>query len=104
MGTSVEPSLPVSGHPAFGPRNGLGERVVLRRSERWPFGEFLGGVVPEPFLAGLETPDHAVLRALGVRGGVLTGRVVAAADVTALRTPAEMQPPPVRPQAFDAAG
>jgi hypothetical protein len=29
----------------------------------------------------------------GVRGGVLTGRVVAAPDVAALRTPTQVKPP-----------
>src|SRR4029077_15014221 len=41
--------------------------------------------------------------ALGVRGGVLHGRGVAAADVPALRAPAQVHPPAARRLALDAA-
>src|SRR5690242_13065660 len=51
------------------------------------------GVAPEPRLARLETPDHRVPGRGRVGARVLGRRGVAAADVPALGTPAQVKPP-----------
>ena len=55
--------------------------------------ELLVAVVVEPVFFRLITGDPGMSDCLGVGGGVLTGRVVAAPDVAALRAPAEVKPP-----------
>src|SRR6516165_1667103 len=50
-------------------------------------------VAPEPRLAGLEAPDERVPGGGRMGAGVLGRRRVAAADVPALRTPAQVEPP-----------
>ena len=60
-------------------------------------------VAPVPVLAGFERLDERVSGLVEVSRGVLPGRLVTAADVTALRAPAEVNPPPAREKAFDAA-
>ena len=79
--------LPVSGDLALGTRNRLGQRVRMGRSQLRPFGVLLGAVIPEPVLAGLKALDHAVFRVLGMRGRMLAGGIVAAADMPALGAP-----------------
>ena len=88
-----------------GPGTGWSSRVVLRAGElRAGLVEVLARVGPEPGLARLEAADHRVAGRLGVRGGVLGRRVVAAADVPALGAAAQVQPPAARRLALDAAG
>ena len=82
----------------------LVERMVVRGCQRRPSKEFVGAVVPEPVLTRLETADDGVLGGSSVAGCMLAGGVVAAANVAALGTPAEMEPPATRLQAFDATG
>src|SRR5215467_15695365 len=66
--------------------------------------EVLLQVGPEPALPRLEAADHRVAGFLGVRGGVLRRRGVAAADVPALGAAAQVQPPAARRLALGAAG
>src|ERR1700682_36140 len=61
-------------------------------------------VAPEPVLTGLERLDDRVRSFVKVKRRVLAGGLVATADVPALRAPPEMDPPPARQQALDAAG
>src|SRR5215471_7580747 len=61
-------------------------------------------VIPEPVLAGLKAADHVMPRGLRVHGRVLRRRCVAAADVPAQRTPAEVKPPASGRLAFRAPG
>jgi len=49
-------------------------------------------VAPAPVFARLERADDRMLRGLCVRSRVAVRRVIAAADVTASRTDAQMQP------------
>lgn len=62
------------------------------------------GVVPEPVLAGFEGPNDRMAGVAPMRGGVLTQRVVTAADVTACRAATQMHPPAAYGVALDAAG
>ena len=55
--------------------------------------ELLVAVVVEPVFFRLITGDPGMSSCFGVRGGVLTGRVVAAADMAALHAPAQVKPP-----------
>src|ERR1700727_3329494 len=65
---------------------------------------FLRSVIIEPILAGLEAVDDRVAGGLVMLGGMLAGRTIAAADVTAFGASAQVQPPSARGQAFDATG
>src|SRR5271165_3982201 len=86
--------LPVGWYPACRAWHRLVQGMVLRRSQRWPaLVHLLSLVVPEPFLARLEAPDQRVPGRLRVRGRVLRWRGVAAADVPASGTAAEVDPP-----------
>src|ERR1700691_631932 len=60
-------------------------------------------VIVEPVLAGLEAIDDRVARRRVMLCRMLVWRTIAAADVTAFGASAQMQPPCVRCQAFDAA-
>jgi hypothetical protein len=68
---SVEVPLPVVGDEAGRTRDGLVERVMIRSDEGRSVIELVGGVTPEPVLAGLEAADDRVPGRLGVGGGVL---------------------------------
>src|SRR5207249_3659465 len=63
----------------------------------------LVGVAPAPVLARLERADDRVRRCVMVGGRMAVGRVVAAADVTARQTDAEMEPLAAAAQAVLAA-
>src|ERR1700728_1488887 len=97
-------ALPVRWHAAGGTGGGLTERVMQRRRQLGPFVVLVVLVVPEPVLTRLVAPDDRVTTVLGVRAGVLPGRAVAAPDVPAFRTPAEVEAPSVGGVALDAAG
>src|SRR6266851_1003432 len=77
--------------------------MVLRRREFGPVVHFLGVVVVVPVLTRLEAADERMPGRGGVRGRVLHGRGVTAADVPALRAPAQVHPPAARGLALDAA-
>jgi hypothetical protein len=68
--------------------------VMVRRCELWAVVvELLVAIVVEPMFFRLVTGDPGMSGRVGVPGGVLAGRVVAAPDVAALRAPAEVKPP-----------
>lgn len=91
---SAQRARPVRRHPPRGTRCRLVLGVAQRGSEVRAGLVQLGRVeVPEPGLAGFETADDGMAGALRMRRGVLGGRVVATADVPALRTAAQMEPP-----------
>src|SRR5215472_18922370 len=101
---SVQVRLPVPRHAALRPRHALIDRVILRRREPRPvFVKLVAVVIPEPVLAWLEAPDHVMPRGLCMHGRMLRRRGVAAADVPAQRTPAQVQPPAAPRLAFRAA-
>ena len=85
--------LPVGGNPSGGAGHGLVDGMMVGRCEARPFQVFVGSVVPEPILARLEAGDDGVTGGVRMRRRVLAGRVVAASDVAALRTPSEVKPP-----------
>src|SRR5947209_4509004 len=76
---------------------------MLRPGQVRPVIELFGLVVPEPRLARLEAPHERMPGVLRVLAGVLLGRGVAAADVSALRTPSQVHPPAAGRVALDAA-
>jgi hypothetical protein len=63
----------------------------------------LVNVAPAPVLSRLETPDDRVPGAVEMFGRVLSGRFVAAADVPARETEPQVNPLPIRLEAFLAA-
>ena len=67
--------------------------MIRRRELGAVVVELLVAVVVEPVFFGLITGDPGMSDCFGVGGGVLTGRVVAAPDVAALRAPAQVKPP-----------
>jgi len=77
---------------------------MLRWCQARPFRIGICPVVPKPIFARLEAADDRVTRRVRMRAGVLAGRVVAASNVTALRTPSEMEPPTSRGEALHATG
>ena len=79
--------LPVGGDPSGRSRYGLVDGMMLRRCEARPLKVFVRSEVPKPIFAWLETADDRVTRRLGMRRGVLAGRVVATPYVPALGTP-----------------
>ncbi len=100
----VQVQLPVNRHPTVGTRRRLLDRVVQRRSKIRPFVELLVGIAVEPVLAGLVRTDPLMVLLARVPGRMLGGGLVAAADVTALRAPAQMEPPTAATVALPTAG
>src|SRR2546429_6839445 len=80
---------PVARHSSLRPGHALVDRVMLRRRELRPLVGLLGFVAVKPVLTRLEAADERVARSRSVRGRVLHGRRVAAADVPALRARSE---------------
>ena len=73
------------------------------RSDKFRAGEeFLRPVVVKPALTPLEARDYRVSGGGVMFRCMLTGRIIAAANVTALGASAKMQPPPTLGQTFDA--
>jgi hypothetical protein len=68
--------------------------VMLGRSQGRTVAEVTGRVVEEPILARLIASNHRVIGMLGVGRGMLTGRRVAATNVTARRAAPQVEPPP----------
>src|SRR3954466_7242663 len=77
----------------------------MRRARRPPveLEEDVVDVAPEPVLTRFERLHQRVAGTPGVGGGVLVGRRVAAPDVPALDTAAQVHPAPAGRQALDAA-
>ena len=90
----VQVSLPVRRNAACRARHRLISRMMLRRRQRRTSLVYLVRLVtPEPLLAGLEAPDERMTSRARMRAGMLRWRGVAAADMAALRTPAQVKPP-----------
>jgi hypothetical protein len=78
--------------------------VRMRRKQLHTLDHLLLLVIEEPVLTRLEAGNDRMPRCCRMPGSMLAGRTVAAANVAALRAPAEMKPPPFRrSQAFDTA-
>jgi hypothetical protein len=91
----VQMPLPVAGYPARRAGGGLIERMMLRRGQLGAgFEQLLRRVAPEPRLARLEAADHRMSGGCRMSRRVLRRRGVAAADMPALRTSAQVEPPP----------
>ena len=100
---SVQSLLPVPWDAPGRTRRRLVERVVPRRSQGRPLDLVLGDVVPEPVLAGLVALSDRMTGIGRVMARVLRRRRVAAADMTARRAAAKMEPPSAGRQALDTA-
>jgi hypothetical protein len=91
---SMQQLLPVGRDASGGSWRRLIEWVMMGRRELWAVVvELFIAVVVEPLFFGLITGDPGMSGCFGVGGGMLTGRVVAAPDVAALRAPAQVKPP-----------
>jgi hypothetical protein len=91
----MQVALPVLRYPTRRTRDGLVGRMVLGRSKRRTVVELLVGVAPEPVLARLEAADERMSGLSGMPTRVLGRGGVATADVSALGTAAQVQPPSV---------
>ena len=100
----VQQVFPVWRYKSFRSGNRLIRWMRLRRRKVGTGEDFLRAIIEKPALARFEAPDDRVARRGVVFGGVLVRRTVAAADMTAFGTSAEMKPPVAAGQAFDAAG
>src|SRR6266542_218617 len=95
--------LPIAGNATGWSGHWLVERMVVRRSQDRTIKVFLGRVIPEPVFAVLVGLDDRMSSSGGMVVSVLRRRGVAAADVAATCTPAQVKPPATRGEAFDAA-
>src|SRR4051812_4552410 len=102
--TSVEVVLPVRRYGAVGAWGRLVGRMALVAGQHGAVVRLVVAVVPEPVLPRLEAGDQRVTGLLPVRGGVLGGRGVAAADVPALGAPSQVEPPPPGVETLHTAG
>src|SRR5215831_8118455 len=101
----VQVDAPVGRHPAGRAGCRLIGRVAVRRGQRRAgLVELVGLVAPEPGLTRLEAADDRVPGGRRVRARVLRRRGVTAADVPALGTPAQVEPPAAGRLALYAAG
>lgn len=99
---SMQVVLPVPWYSVGRAGCGLVEGMMHRRGELRPREEPLTFVVPEPVFTRLEALDSWVPAPTGVGACVLARGTVATSDVSARRTPAEVEPPPVGCQALRA--
>src|SRR5215475_14824638 len=101
----VQVGAPVGRHPAGRARDRLIGGVAVRRGQLRPgFIELVRRIAPEPGLPRLEAADDRVPGGRRVRARVLRRRGVAAADVPALGTPAQVEPPAAGRLTLHAAG
>jgi hypothetical protein len=98
----VKQRLPVCRHPFGRCGHRLIQRMRVRSGKLRAFEELLRTIVVKPVLARLEARDNRVTGSGAVFRCMLTWRTVAAADVSALRASAQMQPPSAQPHTFDA--
>ncbi len=80
------------------------QRMRVRSDKLRAGEEFLCPIVVKPALPPLEARDYRVPGGGVMFRCMLTGRIIAAANVTALGASAKMQPPPTLSQTFDATG
>jgi hypothetical protein len=89
----VQEGLPICRYPPGGSGCGLSFGMGMRRRQLGAAHHVLLLVVIKPVLTGLEAGDDVMPRRRRVFRRVLIGRAVTTADVSTLRTPAEMKPP-----------
>ena len=97
----VEMPFPVARHLAGRTRRRLVQRMVLRRGQHRTLHAFVCLVIVEPVLAGLETAYDGVAAGFSMSAGMLAGRRVATADMTAARAAPQVEPPAAAGEAFD---
>src|SRR5690349_1402952 len=90
----MKPMLPVGRDVAGWPGGRLSDRVRGRADQFRPVEILLGFCVPKPVFAGFESGQEGVARLARMSRGVLGRRRVAAADMAASTTPAQVEPPP----------
>jgi hypothetical protein len=95
-------ALPVAGHSTGRPGDRLVDWVMAWPRQGRTVQDLFPRVVPEPVLARLVTLDDGVPHRGRMVARVLGRRGVAAADVTAMRATAEVEPPTTCCEALDA--
>src|SRR5271165_2792478 len=75
----------------------------MRRRQGWTLKKFSGPVVVEPAFSGFEARNDRVTCMIMVLRRVLVWRGVAATDMSAFGTAAQMEPPALGRQTLDAA-
>ena len=93
---------PVGRKPIRRTRRGLICGPAERRNQRGPVDNGAARVVPEPIFAGFEAGHDRVTCVREVLRGMLPRGAIAAADVTASDTSAQVYPPTAAAFAFDA--
>src|ERR1700754_941602 len=101
---SGEQALPASRYASLRAGHRLVDGMAVRRRQFGAAEHRFRDEVVEPVLTRLEALDHGMSGLVGMLAGVLVQRVVAAADVAALRAAAQVEPPAAGRLAFDAAG
>jgi hypothetical protein len=98
----MQTGLPVFRDPSFR----SGHRLVLwmpaRRNKLRPTDHLLSLIAPEPAFARLKAGRDRMSCRVKMLRGMLTGRAVTTADVSALRAAAQVQPPSTGSQTFGA--
>jgi hypothetical protein len=98
----MQTGLPVFRDPSFRSGRGLVLWMPARRSKLRPTDHLLSLIAPEPGFAGLKAGRDRMSRRVKVLRGMLTGRAVTTADMSALRATAQVQPPSIGSQTFGA--
>ena len=94
---SVQAGLPIVRYSSRRARRRLVLRVPTWWSKLAPhFHHFLCLIIPEPHFPRLEAGHDGMAGSLKVLGNMLAGRAVTTADVPALSTTPQVQPPPIR--------
>ena len=94
---SVQVGSPISRNFSCRARCRLVLWVPTWRSELGPhFHHFLCLIIPQPHLPRLEAGRDGMAGSLKVLGSMLAGRAVTTADMPALSTTPQVQPPPIR--------
>src|ERR1700688_740314 len=97
-GQLVQERFPVRWHPACGSRSGLSlwMRMLRKQLHTLDRDHVLLFVIEEPILTRLEAGNDRMPGRCRMLGCMLARRTVAAPDVPAFLTPAEMKPPTFR--------
>ena len=99
----VQKAFPFWGYPASGSWHRLFRRMRARIGQLRSVKSFSRSVIVEPVFAGLKAIDDRVARGRVVLRRMLAWRSIAATNVDAFGTSAQMQPPSALCKAFDTA-
>jgi hypothetical protein len=91
----VQQFFPVGWNASVRSRHRLARWVRVRCNEFRTLDKVFRSEIVKPVLARFEACDYRVLRLFGMLSRMLARRAIATTNVSALRTPAKMQPPAI---------